>query len=313
MRMISLQEIRSRLDLKTAVAMQEEGFQLFTEGQVTVPPVGYMKMTGKDFREVHIKYGWIKGDNIFVVKVAGDYPQSKVKAQGAILVFNAITGEPIAMLQDEGYLTNIRTAIAGCIAAKYMAPREITAVGIVGTGAQARLQARLLKKYTKCRNLIAWGRNNGSICEYIKDAEKLGFKVRRATSTAEICKECNLIITTTSAKEPLLWAKDVQPGTHITAVGADAPGKQELDPNIFRLASICVVDSKSQCLDHGETTHPYKAGMIKEKDLIELGNVVRSPSLGRQSTKQITIADLTGVSVQDIQIVKSILDSLHLT
>src|SRR5690606_33630678 len=113
--------------------------------------------------------------------------------------------------------------------------------------------------------------------------------------------------TTTAAKKPLIHAKDVQSGTHITAVGADAPGKQELDPEIFRLADICVVDSMSQCLDHGETYHPHQAGIVNEKDLVELGNVISSSKWQRQSEDQITIADLTGISVQDIQIAKSVL------
>jgi ornithine cyclodeaminase len=134
-----------------------------------------------------------------------------------------------------------------------------------------------------------------------------GFEVRQVGSPAEVCKACNLIITTTSARAPLIWAKDVQPGTHITAVGADAPGKQELDPNIFKIADICVVDSKSQCLDHGEAFYPFKAGIIRETDLVELGEVIQNHSLRRQTSQQITITDLTGVGVQDIQIAKSIL------
>jgi len=306
MKIISLEEIKSRLDLKKAIVMQEEGFRLFSQGKVTVPPVGYMQM-GEQFGKVHIKYGWIQNDKIFVVKIVGAYPENKAKIQGVILVFNAKTGALMAVLQDGGYLTNLRTAIAGYIVAKYMAPKEISAIGIVGTGAQARLQAELLQEYSACRDLVVWGHNDESVRKYIEDMGKKGFKVRQATSTSELCKQCNLIVTTTTARKPLIWAKDVQPGTHITAVGADAPGKQELDPNIFKLADICVVDSKSQCLDHGEAFYPFKAGIIKEEDLIELGEIVHNPSLRRQSLKQVTVADLTGVSVQDIQIAKSIL------
>lgn len=307
MKVISLEDIKSCLDLKKSIAMQEEGFKLFSQGKVTVPPVGYMKM-GKDFGEVHIKYGWIEGDEIFVVKIAGAYPQNKSKVQGMILVFDAKTGVPVAILQDEGYLTNLRTAIAGLIAAKYLAPKEISVIGVIGTGVQAHLQVMLLKYYTNCRNLIVWGRDNQNVCKYIADMTNAEFLVRQALSPVEVCKECNLIITTTSAREPLIWAKDLQPGTHITAVGADAPGKQELDPNIFQVADICVVDSKSQCLDHGEAFYPYKAGLITESNLVELGELIQNHSLRRISSSQITIADLTGVGVQDIQIAKSILN-----
>lgn len=305
MKILSLAEIQSRLDLNRAIAMQEEGFKLFSEGKVTVPPVGYMNM-GKDFGEVHIKYGWIQGDEIFIVKVAGAYPQNKAKIQGMILVFEAKTGVPVALLQDEGYLTNLRTAIAGLIAAKYLAPKEITRIGIIGTGVQARLQATLLKRVTNCRHLMVWGRTPQNVSRYI---DEMGpeFRVEQALSPADICQKCNLIITTTSARAPLLWAKDVRPGTHITAVGGDAPGKQEIDPEIFKISDLCVVDSKSQSLDHGEAFYAHKSGIIAEADLIELGEVIRSPSLQRQFPEQRTLIDLTGVSVQDIQIAKSVL------
>ncbi|MFN0065130.1 MAG: hypothetical protein ACKVOH_02710 [Chlamydiales bacterium] len=306
MKIMSLEEIKSHLDLKKSIAMQEEGFKLFSEGKVTAPPVGYMKI-GEDFGEVHIKYGWIEGDEVFVVKIAGAYPQNKSKVHGMILVFNAETGVPVALLQDEGYLTNLRTAIAGMIAAKYLAPKEISVIGVIGSGTQARLQLSLLKNHTECRDVVIWGRSNQKVHDYIEEMLSEGFEVRQVGSPAEVCKACNLMITTSSAQEPLILAKDVQPGTHITAVGADAPGKQELDPNIFRIADICAVDSKSQCLDHGEASHPYKAGIIREADLVELGEIIQDHSLRRHSSQEITIADLTGISVQDIQIAKSIL------
>jgi ornithine cyclodeaminase len=305
MKLISLEEIKARFNIKRAIALQEEGFQLYSKGRVTVPPVGYMNM-GENFGEVHVKYGWIIDEGIFVVKIAGAYPQNARRIQGVILVLCAKTGQPIAILQDEGYLTNIRTAIAGLIAAKYLAPKKVKAIGVLGTGVQARLQVELLKHFTSCRDLFVWGRNEQKVGEYIEEMLQSGFQVMRAHSPTEICSRCNVIVTTTSAREPLIWAKDMQPGTHLTVVGADAPGKQELDPSIFGLADICVVDSKSQCLDHGESAHPYLAEIIGEKDVIELGEVIADPSLGRLSSKQITIADLTGVGVQDIQIAKSV-------
>ncbi len=123
MKVISLKEIKSRLDLKRAIAMQEEALSFFSQGKVTVPPVGYMKM-GEDLGEVHIKYGWIKGDEIFIVKMQELTHTNKAKVQGIILAFDAKTGVPIVVLQDEGYLTNLRTAIAGLIAAKYLAPEK---------------------------------------------------------------------------------------------------------------------------------------------------------------------------------------------
>lgn len=317
MKVINLEEIKYSLDIEEAVRLQEEGFKLYSKGKVRAPPVGYLNL-GKGIGEVHLKYGWIEGDAIFAVKMAGAFPQNPEKhglpsVQGIIFVFDAATGQTRAILQDEGYLTNIRTAIAGLIAAKYLAPKEVTGIGILGTGVQARLQAELLQRHTDCRNLWVWGRHQRKVAETIQDMTALGFRAFPAPSISEMCKHCNLIVTTTSAEKPLIYAQDVQPGTHITAVGADAPGKQELDPEIFRLAALCVVDSKSQCLDHGETHHPHRAGILSSNDLVELGEVISDSRWQRQSSEQITIADLTGVSVQDIQIAKSVLfSSKHL-
>lgn len=311
MKLMNLDEIKQALDLENAIALQEEGFRLYSEGRVTVPPVGYIDL-GRDRGDVHIKYGWIDDDDTFAVKVAGAFHKNTTdrglpSTQGTILVFDANTGQTRAILQDEGYLTNVRTAIAGLIAAKYLAPKVITGIGILGTGVQARLQAELLKYHTDCRALWVWGRNEERVREYIIDMTSEGFEVHIACSPGEVCKHCNLVVTTTSAREPLLQAGEIQRGTHITAVGADAPNKQELDPEIFRLADLCVVDSRSQCLDHGESRHPCQAAILHEDHLVELGTVISDSKWRRHTDTQITIADLTGVGIQDIQIAKAVL------
>lgn len=302
MKIFSLKEIQQRLDIPRAVSFQEEGFKLYSSGKVNVPPVGYLNMGHSD---VHIKYGWIEGDENFVVKIAGSYPGSTPSVQGAILVLNAHTGAPVAFLQDEGYLTNLRTALAGRIVAKHLAPKKVSAIGILGTGTQARLQAMHLRDTSN--NLVVWGRNPDKLKTYIEEMTGYGFNVRSAYSPREVCQQCNLIITTTSSREPLIWANDILRGTHITAVGADAPGKQELDPQLFKIADLCVVDSKSQCLDHGESYHAFQSGLIASEQLQEIGECLLAPTLHRQSGSQITLADLTGVAVQDIQIAKSVL------
>ena len=131
-----------------------------------------------------------------------------------------------------------------------------------------------------------------------------GFSVETVSRIQELTDRCNLIVTTTAAREPLLHAWQVSSGTHITAVGTDAPGKQELDPQIFKIADVRVVDSISQCVDHGDTSYAVKAGLIDSEQIVELGAVIKNPELGRTNEDQITIADLTGVAVQDIQIAK---------
>ncbi|MCB1550655.1 MAG: ornithine cyclodeaminase family protein [Alphaproteobacteria bacterium] len=304
MRLLDLDEIKKRIDLPKIFAMQEDGFRAFSAGNVDVPPVGYLKQNTPP-GSYHIKYGLIKNDSVWVVKIVGG-PNDR-PLNGMMVVISTQTGQPEAILQDNGYLTQLRTAMAGLISAKYLAPNIINAIGVIGTGGQARMQVDILKDWTDCRNVFVWGRNPEKSRQYKEEMEQKGFSVTISRTPSDLAKNCNLIITTTSAREPLLHADDIQSGTHITAMGADAPGKIELDPQIIAKADIVVVDNKSQCIDHGEICRAYKQGFITNENLIELGQIIDTPSLRRKDNHQITISDLTGVAVQDIQIAKAVL------
>jgi ornithine cyclodeaminase len=129
-----------------------------------------------------------------------------------------------------------------------------------------------------------------------------------AKDLAQLTADCNLIVTTTSSAKPLLFAHQIRPGTHITAVGADDVGKQEIDPEIFAKADKVIVDSQSQCIELGDVSYAVKRGLIEKERLIELGNVIMNSSLGRTSESEITVADLTGVAIQDLQIAATILE-----
>jgi ornithine cyclodeaminase len=137
-----------------------------------------------------------------------------------------------------------------------------------------------------------------------------GFTIEVATSTIDLTARANLIVTTTPANEILLRAGDVRPGTHITAVGADSPDKQELDPALFARADVLAVDSRSQCFDHGDSSHALRLLFAKQERFVELGEIIANPRLARTRDDQITIADLTGLAVQDIQIAKLAMTSL---
>jgi ornithine cyclodeaminase len=127
-----------------------------------------------------------------------------------------------------------------------------------------------------------------------------------AQSTFELAQSCELIVCCTASKSPVLFEKDIRPGTHIIAVGADGNGKQELEPEIINKADICTVDSLSQCLLYGDSSHSSR----NKADFIELGEIIKLPSLGRTSDKQITLSDLTGIAVQDIQVAQYVLDKI---
>jgi ornithine cyclodeaminase len=214
----------------------------------------------------------------------------------------------LAILQDEGCLTDLRTAAAGAVAAKYLAPTNVECIGMVGAGTQARLQLEYLKEVTPCRRVLLWARS----AERAAAPQVSGFQIELASTVTELARRSRLLVTTTPARHWLLGADDVQPGTHITAVGADGGGKQELDPLLFARA-LCVVDSRNQCAHFGDSSYAIQQGIIAQADLIELGEIIQDRSLGRRDGAQITIADLTGVAVQDIQIAKLALRNLGLT
>jgi ornithine cyclodeaminase len=303
MRKFTRDEVEKAVDRQALIAALEEGFAAYSRGEVNVPPVGYLKMDAPP-GDVHIKYGHRRGDDVFVIKIAsGFYDNPKIglsSGNGMMLVFSAKTGEPIATLLDEASLTDLRTAAAGAVAAKHLGPKSVTMIGIVGGGMQARLQLDFLRHVTTCRDAVVWARRP----EQAKALRVDGFDIEVVPSVSDLARRCNLIVTTTPAREALLMAADVQPGTHVTAVGADAPGKQELDAALFRKAAVRAVDSRSQCFDHGDAFHALKAAVVAEKDFVELGEVIANPALGRSRQDQITIADLTGLAMQDIEIAK---------
>jgi ornithine cyclodeaminase len=303
-----IKQITENLDLFPII---RNGFVAYSEGKSVVPPVGELSFINPP-GDVHIKYGYITGDKYYVIKIAsGFYQNEKLglsNGSGLMLIFDQRTGKNVALLSDEAYLTDVRTAVAGAICAQQFA-NEIHCIGVIGTGLQARMQVDYLKKITACRKVIVWGRNSEKSEEYKSYMMKLGFKVRICDSPKHVTDTCNLIITTTAATEPILFADDIQSGTHITAMGSDTPAKQELDSNIMKKADCVVADSISQCIDRGEISHALKDGKLTKNNIVELGHVLNGQHLGRTSQDQITVADLTGVAVQDIQIATAVYES----
>jgi ornithine cyclodeaminase len=228
-----------------------------------------------------------------------------------MLLFDQQTGEPVCLLADEGHLTDVRTAVAGAIVARHLAPRQVERIGIVGTGVQARAQLAYLVHVTDCRQVLAWGRGEVQLARYREEMELYGFQIEITRDAAQILHTCNLVVTCTPATAPLLHAVDLQAGTHITAVGADTPEKQELDAMILSRADVVVADSIAQCLERGEIHQALRADEIAPDNLVELGNVIAGTSPGRVSEDQVTVADLTGVAVQDIQIATGVYEAVQ--
>lgn len=302
-----INQILPHLDLLPGI---EKAFQVYSEGRAVVPPVGEMIL---DRGEVHIKYGYLKNAEYYVIKIAsGFYEKSdsdRLTSKGMMLLFSQQSGQALCALLDEGFLTNLRTAVAGSIAAKYLAPTKVHKIGIVGAGTQARLQLSYLKGIVDCHKAMVWGTSEEEGESFRKDMEEEGFKVEVSDDIGEIQDQCRLIVTTTPSKQPLLEVQYLRKGTHITAVGSDTAEKQELDPLILSRADLVVADSIEQCLERGEIFKAIQAGCIEKKDLLELGQLIAGTVAGRQSEEQITVADLTGVAVQDIAIATEVFEA----
>ena len=313
--LLELDDIKGLLDSPKLIEEIETGFVLYSEGRVKVPPVGFLHFDDPP-GDVHIKYGFITGGDYYVLKMAsGFYDNAELGlpvADGVILVFSQKTGALELILHDECWLTDMRTAAAGAVAAKHLAPRAVDCIGIVGTGVQARMQLDMLRTVVDCKRCLVWGRDPAKVQAMIADLRERetirawGLEIEAAKTLDDLVSQCNLIVTTTSATSPLIRADQVRPGTHITAMGSDDDGKQELEAALLAKADRVVADSVSQCSQYGECVHAIQDGLIEEGAILELGQVIEDPGLGRTSEDQITVADLTGVAIQDIQIAKMI-------
>ncbi|MBA2369953.1 MAG: deaminase [Candidatus Protochlamydia sp.] len=309
MKILSLEQIRKALSVPKILEAIEKGFLVYSQGEAVIPPVASLQFKAPP-GECHIKYGYAKKGKYYVVKIASgfyDNPKQGLSSNnGLLLLFDKQTGVPVCALLDEGYLTDVRTAAAGYVAAKYLAPKIVSCVGIIGTGVQAYYQLKYLSFATKCRKVMLWGRDLEKARKFANHSELNAWSFEIAEDTRQLAAACNLIVTATASSHPLLLAEHVKPGTHITAVGADDRGKQELDERIFLRADRVIVDSRSQCAEFGDSSHALKKGMIEMDKLVELGEVLANPNLGRRSEGEMTVCDLTGIAIQDLQIAESI-------
>jgi len=310
MRIISLAEIEPHLADKAGIITTiKDAFIAHSQGQVTMPdPVQLLFETDENVLngDCHVKTAKASGFPFFSVKVATGFYDNPAKNlpvnNGLIMLFSAETGEPAILLQDEGHLTMVRTAAAGALAAGLKSSAEPQRLGIIGTGAQAELQARWISEHMDISSVSIWGRNH-SKAERLK-SRLSPYNVNVMETVSDLCAASDIIVTTTPATSPLLMAADIRPGHHIVALGADSPGKIELDPQLFAKADFVLADDISQCIHHGDIGHAIKAGLISETDITSLGKALSGDvELNKTS---ISVVDLTGLGVQDLAIASKI-------
>ena len=296
MRILNLSEIRTRVqdyigDGAVIDAMRE-ALIAQARGECSTPMP--MHLDTANGGEIHMKASYRRGGKYFALKMASTFHG---KGSGMMMLSSAETGEPVAYLADEGHLTDVRTAAVAAMVARELGRRD-TSIGILGTGIQARLTARFHRHVLPLEKIFLWGRDHDKAR---RCAEEIGGTVVK--TPAELAASTRLIVTCTASRAPLLFAGNLQAGTHISAVGADSVGKQELDPEILRQAELVLVDSRAQCEKLGELQHSreLRDQAVEIGLFCERSNPVCPLPDGRGS-----VADLTGLGVEDLFIAEMI-------
>ncbi len=300
-------DLRSVVDLDLeAIDIVEKAFAALASGDVIMPPILSMAIPAAN-GEVDVKTAYIPGFDGFALKVSpGFFDNPKLglpSLNGLMILFSARTGLVDALLLDNGFLTDIRTAAAGAVAARHLAPQAVETAAVFGTGVQARLQMQAAHLVRPFQRGIVWGRDRAKTEACAADLEAtLGIPVRAEPDGERAVRESQLVITTTPAREPILKAEWLHPSLHITAMGSDAHGKNELDPAVLATADRYVCDRLSQCEKLGELRSAIEAGLVLKEPAIELGDIVTNRSPGRLDENAITVCDLTGTGAQDTAI-----------
>ena len=296
--------IKTLFDLSAGSEAVRMAYIAQAEGRVQSPPVTWLDFQGAN-GECHVKSGYIAGTEGFAIKIATGFYDNPMHglatSNGINLVFSAQTGQTLALLKDDGWLTDVRTGLSGAVATHALARAGYSSVLIVGAGVQCLRQAQCLQLLASEKQLSfrIWARDGGKakaaadiLCAHNLDATPV------ANLPSEVA-QADAIITITPAKSPLIRADWVSSGTHITAIGADCPGKQELDTDLITRADLLVCDLAEQSLHEGEFQTAFAAGHITNADLVALGHVLSGTHPGRSNHQAITIADLTGLAALD--------------
>jgi ornithine cyclodeaminase len=296
-KVIGPDEIRRRVSPARAITAMRDAVLAQASGRCDTPMPMHLDLSPAGGGEVHIKSSYCRGGRHVALKVAGTYTE---RPYGSIVLISVATGETVAYFDDGGYLTDLRTAAVSAMVAWELG-RADRVLGILGTGVQARLQAQLHAEILPLQEVHVWGRDPARAAACAADIGRLlpGVRVSVAPSPAQVAAAATLIATTTASRAPLLRAGDVRPGSHVSAVGADSPGKQELDPELLRRASLLLVDSRAQCERLGELQHAPS----ERARAVEIGAFCAAPVAHDRAG--ITIADFTGLGAEDLFIAEA--------
>lgn len=296
-------EIRALVDAGKAREAIASAFRALHRGEATLPDVISMPFHGPE-GVAHIKAGHLHEDNVWTVKVSGDFEPGDggpVLHSGVMIVLSAVDGNVVAVLADNGYLTELRTGAAGAVAADLLARADASSVAIVGAGSQARFQLEALREVRAVDTVRVASRSRERALRFVDECA--GLSATLCDTVEDAVRDADVVITVTPSTVPLVDAGWLAPGTHVTAVGSDEPTKRELGPGVLARAGVVAVDDRRQAANLGELHH----ALDEVDSVVTLGELLDGVARGRASAEQITVADLTGVGVQDAAIAALVL------
>ena len=307
-------DIKPLADINEAIEAIEIAFKEKALGRVQMPPKPYIffKKYNGDLR---VMPSYLERFDTSAVKIVNSHPDNPIKyhlptVMGILIMIDPKTGFPLSIM-DGTYITNIRTGAAGGMAAKYLAKKNVKIVGMIGAGIQARTQLMALSAIYKKFTLKIYDIskvNRDIFANDILESYSNLTDIIPVDSAKEAVEEADIITTTTPSREPIVkegWAKE---DVHFNCIGADAPGKQELDPMILKHAKI-LVDDMEQAIHGGEINVPFSKGQITKSNIYgEIGEVLIGKKEGRISSDGITIFCATGLAIQDVITAKLFFD-----
>ncbi len=307
-KILTERELRQAIKLdRDAVDCIEQAFATLAGGHVVMPPI--LSMAIHEYNgEVDVKTAYVPGVDSFAIKMSpGFFDNPKIglpSTSGLMILFSSKTGVLEALLLDNGYLTDVRTAAAGAVAARHLSQEDSSTAAIVGAGMQARLQLEALTLVRPISSARVWARDSAKATEAAAVLTgHLGIAVTVAETVQEAMSGTDIVVTSTPATDPLIQAEWLEPGQHVTAMGSDQDTKNEIDPQCLARADLYVADRRNQTEKLGELRSAIAAGVVSANaDIAELGDIITGKRPGRATASDITIADLTGTGLQDTAI-----------
>ncbi len=302
-RVLESQDVRRLVGMADAIAAVRAAFVAADQGLAVMPAPLELRLPEVD-GELHVKGAYLKGAPVFAVKTATGFyrnPALGLPVSGGLtLIYDAETGRLRVLVADGGLLTELRTAAAGALAADLLARRRARVAAIIGTGGQARYQLQALREVRPIEQVRVWGRRQEAAERFARELATDGLTASAAASVRAAVEGAEVVITATSASQPLVEAGWLAAGAHVTAMGSDMPHKQELDPRILAVADKYVPDSVRTAAASGELHHAIEAGVVDVESVYgELGALASGRLPGRGSESELTVADLTGLGIQD--------------